>query len=100
MKIYRHGDVLLKEVTKIPAKAKDLKTNLVEQGTANGNHHHFSGGQAITRQLADKKYIDVLKISPLSHEEHDTIKIAKGKYEVIHEREFDYFENDMRRVID
>lgn len=101
MNIYRHGDVLLKEVTEIPKSAKKLKDKILAYGEATGHSHRFANPQDIERfSDGDRKFLLVCVDADLIHEEHKKIRVKKGKYEQIQEREYDYAEQNMRSVVD
>lgn len=101
MKIYRHGDVLLKETARIPKGAKPLKDKVLAYGEVTGHSHRFENPGEIERyQFEDRLFLSVLKPSKLVHEEHKPLLIDGGMYEQIQEREYDYAEEEMRAVVD
>lgn len=104
MKIYRHGDVLIREIKAIPVTAEEEKKDkavTVALGEATGHHHTLYGGMPISLLIdGDRRFLDVPEEVSLRHQEHDELRIAKGSYEITMEREFDYFENAMKRVVD
>lgn len=101
MNIYRHGDVLLKEIDSIPKSAKKIKDKNLAYGEATGHSHRFADPRLIERfSDANKNYLLVCEDADLIHEEHKKIRVKKGKYEQIQEREYDYAEQNMRSVVD
>lgn len=101
MKIYRHGDVLLKEIQALPKGSTVLQDKVLAYGEVTGHKHQFADASTIDRfQHQDKLYLQVYTPVPLNHEEHNTIIIEPGVYEQITEREYDPFLESIRTVID
>lgn len=99
--IYRQGDVLLTKVAVLPKTLKPKKDNIVAYGEVTGHSHRFSSTDQIVYQtLAGQLFAKVKKQTSLIHEEHNTLEIDPGIYKVGAEREFDYFENELRGVVD
>ena len=99
-KIYRHGDLTIKQVSKIPESATQLSTTIIALGEKTG-HHHQLVGQVQVYETPDKQVLFEAKQDVIvKHQEHNTLKIAKGNYVVIHEREYDPFKNIEQEVID
>ena len=101
MKMFRQGDVLLKQISELP-KGLDLKDDKVlAYGEATGHAHRFT--DALTELFVDvdgKQYAFLVQDALLSHEEHEDIIVPKGTYEVVIQREFDLVENRVRQVVD
>ncbi len=108
MKIFRHGDLLLKEVKALPKGLKLKKDNILALGEVTGHHHKL---MPTKQDFADslKTYLDELTGNvffstqtevKLTHQEHKTLTIEKGHYEVIIEREYDPFTKNISQVID
>ena len=87
---YRQGDVILKVVDGIPKGAKTRKDKgsvILREGSATGHKHQIKKG-AVVKLHESKEYLHVTdKTASLVHEEHDTIKLPKGAYEIIPQRE-------------
>jgi len=101
---YQQGDLILKE-TKVNKKdfGKKLNHLILQQSDVSGHKHQLINGDAILYEGKNKDefYLDVKSIfAILSHEEHGPINIPKGKYFVYGVREFDPFEDEIRRVRD
>ncbi len=96
---YRHGDLLLKQVDKLPEKAKKLNTNVLASGTATG-HSHTLNGKAGVLEKDGVRYVKVIGKAALKHQEHATINLAKGAYQIVHEREYDIVKEEIRKVED
>ena len=104
MNIYRHGDLLIKEVEKIPAKAKKVssgKLNKLALGEVTGHSHKLETITVVdVFELNGVKYFNIPQEAKLSHEEHNTLKLKPKTYSVLAEREYDYFLEEQRQVID
>ena len=100
---YQHGDLLLKEIKSIPAGAKKISIGesfIIEKGE--GVHTHLLETKGV--EVYEKEGTLFVKTGnkkvELTHEEHGELIVKKGTYKLINEREFDYFDKELRRVID
>lgn len=99
MKTIRHGDVLLKEASGVKSRGDIVNKHTLALGEVTG-HSHVLTGAVIPFDINEKKYIEALEALTLTHEEHSTLQIPEGTYEIIIEREYDPFKNELRRVVD
>ena len=97
-KLYRHGDLLIKQIDHIPLTAKLLATSIIAEGEITGHNHKLYGSQQVYGTHSDKNfriieptYFQAKEEISLKHQEHDTLKISKGNYVILHEREHDPF---------
>ncbi len=93
----RQGDVLLKRIESLPKGLIKQKSLILVYGEATGHSHRLKAGQVLT----DKDglmFLKLAKATELVHEEHGTIKLPKGFYAVIRQRE--YTPEEIRTVID
>ncbi|OLS13697.1 MAG: hypothetical protein RBG13Loki_2697 [Promethearchaeota archaeon CR_4] len=88
-KMYRQGDVLLLQVTRIPRSAKKSESNVVLKGEVTGHAHCIMGGEIFVFNATDTMYVRAREDTTLVHDEHAPIKLEPGKYQVIRQREFD-----------
>lgn len=100
-KYYRQGDVVLAVVPGLPEGAtvrKDKGDVVLKHGTATGHSHKIRTG-AVIHQADGKEFLEVTKkTASLVHEEHDTIKLPKGTYEILQQRE--HTAQGIRNVMD
>jgi len=89
-RIYRHGDLLIKETKSMPVDSKQLSTKVLAEGETTGHVHELTG-QVLVYEKQGKKFFDAKETIHLTHQEHKTIQIDPGTYQVIHEREYDAF---------
>jgi hypothetical protein len=101
MKIFRQGDVLLRQVSKLPETAQRKQDKVLAYGEATGHKHQFTSNFAdLYVDVDGKQYALLVETALLEHEEHADIEVPKGTYEVVIQREFDLVENQFRRVLD
>lgn len=98
---YRQGDVYLIGVTALPPSGERVPRGAVlAEGEATGHKHRFSQPAAVeVFASGGRMFVDVLEDSAdLIHEEHGTIGIPRGSYEVRIQRE--YTPQGIQRVVD
>ena len=103
MNIYRHGDLLIRQIDKPNINLIKQKDNVVAYGEFTGHHHVVITEDeqiAVFTDSSGKKYIDCVSGSTITHPEHKEIILEPAFYEVIVEREFDPFESKIREVKD
>lgn len=87
MKKYRHGDVIITEVSAV--KGKELDHLTLALGEVTGHSHRISSGVATLFAFDNKKYLDVQSdLAVLTHEEHKALELPRGKYEIVIQREY------------
>jgi len=96
--MFRQGDILLKPV-KIPFSAKKKDGKVLAYGESTGHSHRFNDGVQLWED-GEKTYLQVFQPSPLIHEEHNPIEIPIGEYEIINEREYDPYKEEVNAVVD
>ena len=89
----RQGDVLLRPIYRVPTHAiRETGTGRVvlAEGEATGHSHVLVGPDvhAFTVSNGDRMVV-LSRVAELVHEEHATIEIAPGSYQVVIQREFD-----------
>lgn len=87
-KIYRHGDVIIKEVDGVKGERKDHLT--LAEGEVTGHSHRISEGEASLFQFDEQVYLEIQSdLALLIHEEHSALQLPRGSYEVIIQREYE-----------
>ena len=100
MRQYRHGDVLISEVKNIPSEAKALTHTTLAEGEVTGHAHRVEPERSVLYEKEGVKFLDVTEeFALLSHEEHHTLELPRGYYEIKIQREYDD-ENEWRKVAD
>jgi hypothetical protein len=102
--MFRQGDVLLIPVHEVPDDALliDLGSRIVlAEGEATGHAHALLADHLELVELDDEtRYVEVFGPAELVHEEHDTISLEPGAYEVRRQREFVTRAFEPRPVVD
>lgn len=98
-KQYRQGDVLIIETNKKGGAPlpKDNGKVVLAYGEVTGHSHAIVKGAVL---LEAPKCTGILKVeteAPLKHEEHATIVLPKGSYEIIQQVEY---QREFKRVVD
>jgi hypothetical protein len=83
---YRQGDLLIVEVSEIPAEATMAATNILAEDEVTGHAHRIVGGDVLTVDV--EKYFAVQEAARIMHEEHHTITLPPGLYRVRRQREY------------
>ena len=99
-KVFRHGDLLIIEVSSIPNTAVPLSTNIIAEGEKTGHNHELNGPHQIYETLDKHTYFDAKQDLVVKHPEHNTIQIPKGNYKILHEREYNPLKNIEKEVVD
>lgn len=112
MKQYQQGDVIFK-TKRIPTMDLEKVTDpIVQYGEHTGHKHALQFRHEAQRDTAcaqwemfkDKnsgtRYLKVSEPTDLSHEEHNTITIPPGEYEIGIVQEYDHFAEEARQVQD
>lgn len=108
MELYRHGDLIFKQVAELPAglTEKKLADNkfVLALGEVTGHKHVMTAEKEedmhIYQDSSGRYVLQIGAPTKLSHEEHDTLVFQPGIYIMDNEREHDYFAKQSRQVID
>lgn len=104
MRIYRHGDLTIKECQKRETESSGVNVKLA-LGEATGHHHTLQNNVRYSGVEGAVNYFEIDEETFLFHQQHvpnekwDCL-VAAGCYEIVIEREYDYFENELRKVVD
>lgn len=98
MKAYRHGEILLLKIDKMPENAKELETKIFATGSSNNNHSVMTGKLF---KKENELYLEA-KDTSLLHPEHSPnigdAKIEDGFYQII--TQVEYTPDGLKPVID
>lgn len=104
MKLYRQGDLLFREIECLPKGLKKKADKVLAYGEVTGHSHRFpdNANVALFLNAKNQTFLQVSDVagSLIIHEEHNPFIIEKGNYEIINEKEWDYFEQELRKVVD
>ena len=81
-RVYRQGDVIFKEIDKIPSWAKKTGNILVIESES-GNNHVLEASV-----YDDGRYVEVDKPSVVKHPQHRQLTLPVGKYLVYRVRDY------------
>ena len=86
--MFRHGDVLLTEVTgiEVPAKVKPGKQAVLAEGEVTGHHHVITCERVADWVLDLHRYIKLDAPGVLGHPEHGRIDVPAGTFEITIQR--------------
>jgi len=104
MNQYRQGDVFITEVNEIPKTAQEQKPQsriVLEYGEVTG-HAHAINDPTEAKLFLDgvRKFLEVCLAASVSHEEHATIALPAGQYEVRRQVTWSALEQMSRVVAD
>lgn len=84
-KSWRQGDVLIVEVSAIPANAKDItgKEIVLMHGEVTGHAHRIAKpkGKAVMYDAQAERYLQIVSEATIKHEEHAPIVLREGRYQ-------------------
>jgi len=93
--VLRQGDVLLVPVDEIPDGLKEVPREsgrlVLAHGEATGHAHVIEGeAELLAADVEDleQRFLRVEQEAELVHDEHDTITVEPGEYEVRRQREY------------
>lgn len=102
--LYQQGDVLINKIDKLPDNAIKDKIKkgkwIIAEGEATGHCHAIAEKEAIVYLKEGKKYVITKQGFNITHQEHKPITVDPGVYEIGIIREYDPFEDLIRRVQD
>lgn len=103
-RMVRQGDVMLKPVEQLPLGAQLAKRAggrvILAEGEVTGHHHAIRDAGVGLLEVEGRRFLRVPDAGArLEHEEHSTIEVEPGLYEVVIQREYDDAE-EWRRVAD
>lgn len=98
---YRQGDVLVQRVQALPAKASEVVQSgrvVLAHGEVTGHAHAIAPGQATEFNLDLQRFLSIADGAEVKHEEHSTVELPAGVYEIIQQSE--YSPQEIRNVAD
>lgn len=101
-KTAQQGDVLLRKLQSLPEgtpKSVTRKRLVLAHGES-GHSHVVEDDEAELIQIGDRMLLKLAKAATVVHEEHKPIRLSPGVWEIGRVREFDYFQQMTRQVID
>ncbi len=98
--LWRHGDVLIQQIDRIPEEADVRRSLVLVYGESTGHSHRIAEPDAAqVLELDGLLYVHVIdEQATIIHEEHAPITLPQGLYSVWVQRE--YTPERIRRVVD
>lgn len=87
-KIYRQGDLLFKGVGSIPKRFSASDNHVILEGEATGHSHKLVKGTIFRATYKREMFIKVENGGRIIHEEHATLILPAGIYQVFRQREY------------
>lgn len=106
MKTIQQGDVVMKSIQEFPKGERvmddQMKSKILAYGEVTGHAHRLADpdNAVETFRILNVIYMNVNRPTMLGHEEHKTIEIPPGKYEIGIVRETDHMAGVTRQVAD
>lgn len=96
MKMFRQGDVLIKQIKRVSAALQDVTPDgriVLAHGEVTGHAHAIAPGEAREFSMADasgvvSRFLAVVSEAVVTHEEHEAIALPKGFYQIIVQKEY------------
>jgi hypothetical protein len=103
--LYQQGDVLLKVVKKVDlSKAKKVEREsgrlILAHGEVTGHAHAVLEEGVELFEVDGVLYCKAKEAFEVKHEEHKTVKVPPGTYEVHRVKEYDHFAEEAKQVRD
>jgi hypothetical protein len=90
MALYRHGDLLVQSVRKLPRNARQLQHLVLAEGELTGHSHRIAERDAaVLFEAGAGMFLHVTgPRASLVHQEHGPIELKRGIYRVWRQREY------------
>jgi hypothetical protein len=86
---YRHGDVMLEQVSSLPSAAKPQNGAILARGELTGHSHRIAQASAAALFVhGNQTFVQILEPTSIIHEEHHAIPLAVGIYRFWMQREY------------
>jgi hypothetical protein len=92
--LYRQGDVLLVGPAKIPDTATQIardpeRGTILQEGKVTHHAHRIVSPVAAMFELGDARYLRLVEPADLVHDEHDSIALPAGDYQIVIHHEYE-----------
>jgi len=102
--IYRHGDVVIRKINKLPKNSKQISERPLAYGEVTGHSHRvIVKDKTKIRFYEDDEgriYFKLETPAKVIHEEHKPITLNSGIYTTKIIREYDYIEETINEIKD
>jgi len=99
---FQQGDVLGRRLERLPGGEQKLisRKRLVLAHGESGHSHIVEDDQAELIQIGERMLLKLTKSATVVHEEHKPIRLSPGIWEIGRVKEYDYFKQMARQVMD
>jgi hypothetical protein len=94
-RIWRQGDVVVREVTAIPSDSVRSETDEVRIASETGHAHVLKGGRVFvsknprdSQQLGQQQYVILEEPSQMVHPQHAALQLSRGMYRITTVRDY------------
>ena len=84
----RQGDLLFVERDGVPSESVEISDGVLARGEATGHTHRLRPSVSIALLAAGVAYVRALSEACIDHEEHETVVLPPGIWEVKRQREY------------
>lgn len=101
-KTFQQGDVLGRKLDALPEGERKIvgKLRCILAHGESGHSHVVESDDAELIQIGERILLKLEKAATVRHEEHRPIKLAPGIWEIGRVKEYDYFQQMERQVMD
>ena len=101
-KVFRQGDVIISSIIAIPDDACESNDKIIAIGEKTSHAHRIpNNGIVFECPSAKRRFLRVISGGlNITHEEHLDVVLPVGDYEIKQQREFDWWNEEVRRVVD
>ena len=96
--LYRQGEIILQSVKEVKGKKKNHL--IIAEGEVTSHKHQITKGDAELYEHEGTMFLKVLDEAELTHEDHKTVVLPKGDYEITIQREYEISDQHYRKVLD
>jgi hypothetical protein len=92
VRIWRQGDVIIREVSEIPRDAQISESNVVKISSETGNSHVLKASRVFTTLYRNRsmqlQYVLLDEPSIMTHPQHPTLHLSAGTYSITTVRDY------------
>lgn len=99
----QQGDVILRRVTTLPdgdVKVVSKNKLVLALGETTGHYHGIVSDESELFTIGNVTFVNLKEQATLTHQEHGPITLEAGLWQVGGVREYDYFQEMVRKVVD
>lgn len=98
--IFRQGDVIIEDEM-VPSEITEKEDKVIARGESTGHTHRIKSGDAKLLVAPNTvMYIKAYSPTTIGHEEHGDIVLPVGEYSIRMQREYDWYSEEVKNVVD